>query len=223
MRVLSLDVGVKNMSFTEVTVFKDRSACQIDDWGLIDITEGCDMDPSRLMRDINLLSQRTIELLYQKFFADRSPNNVYDCIIIENQPVIKNPTMKTLQVMIYTFFQTMRVVYGGVDDVRFVSASSKLDAVLTKQRTKTMSYKERKRISVDICRYLLSNSHFKDGDGTNAKIEMSLNANGEQLLCSTSYIVKADQKYVDLFEKSTKKDDLADALLQCMAYIFKAC
>ena len=150
----------------------------IKGWGTLNITDGA-VDPSKLMRDTDLLTQHTLDRLHRRFFfdpdaeADERPeqsdgsernttmtnsadtnaaNNSastgrvpkYDYVIIENQPVIKNPTMKTMQVVIYTFFQTMKVLYGVVDHVKFVSAAAKLDTVLPKGQARKLSYSRRR-------------------------------------------------------------------------------
>lgn len=115
----------------------------IADWGLVQLVE----DGKAAVRpDIDAMC----ESLFRQLSEKGAPGGAWeravghggpleiDAVLIENQPVMKNPTMKTLQVLIYSYFQQLRVLGGGpgatiVRRVAFISALSKLrvrDAVL---------------------------------------------------------------------------------------------
>jgi len=128
MRVLSFDIGIKNLAFCDVSnVCKlgeksddsdssygpsnshshSNSGPTIDgpsmytfhDWQVLDISI-----PDK-KHDINGVVQVILEKL-DTLFTDTIHN--YDAILIENQPVLKNPVMKSIQMIIFTFFH-MRV------------------------------------------------------------------------------------------------------------------
>jgi hypothetical protein len=95
-----------------------------------------------------------------------------DIVLIEQQPS-KNPTMKNLSFMLNSYF----IIRGMIDKQRiqkviFVSAKNKLKGKVEKDKIKT--YKERKKMSIEICRTTLNDKnaeliaffdgHFKKDD-----------------------------------------------------------
>jgi hypothetical protein len=72
-----------------------------------------------------------------------------DHVLVENQPMLKNGMMKTVSVIIYTYFNIMKLQYGNMRDVRFVSASGKLKKIADED---TRTYKDRKSKSIALAR-----------------------------------------------------------------------
>lgn len=259
MRILSIDVGIRNLSFVDVSARKQQEdedekkketegqdekgateggmgkggavvngkkrgggrydlgnrkgatatttwSVDVIDWGVIDFTEGY-ADPAKMVRDPDRLSQSILDKLNERFFEDRHSEAPYDYVIIENQPVVKNPTMKTIQVVIFTFFQSVRMFFGGIENVRFVSAAAKLEAVIAEGAARTTSYKDKKKAAVAACKGLLDAS--RDG----AKV--CCHAVGRVML--SSFVL--DNELRRVFETTKKKDDMSDALLQCIAFL----
>lgn len=117
-------------------------------------------------------------------------------IYIENQPVLKNPIMKTISIVLYTYFNMKKINFPNkIKSVNFVSATVKTKSnlynhikqnynLLTKLITDN-SYQNRKKYCIDIAKdiiYQLNNSFF-------------------------------NAVALSIFELSKKKDDLADTLL----------
>jgi hypothetical protein len=107
-----------------------------------------------------------------------------DVVLIEQQPS-KNPTMKNLSFMLNSYF----IIRGMIDKQRiqkviFISAKNKLKGKVDKDKLKT--YKDRKKMSIEVCRTSLND--------TNANL-------------------------IDFFNGHFKKDDLADCYLQGLYYI----
>lgn len=141
-KLLSIDPGLRNLSYC----YLDTTPSIIQ-WKNICITNKNDLDS---ITD-NLLLE-----LQQNFDQDFEA----DVVIIENQPAILNGKMKTISVIIYTYFHLMRQLFGNIKQVRFVSAMNKLKckkALLIKKDT----YKDRKRASIEIAR-LYVNEFFPD-------------------------------------------------------------
>lgn len=207
MRLLCFDVGVKNLSYIDIDVRENESDPCIRRWGVIDITRGRGT-PKEAMRNVDVVITMMLHALHDPeeeggggFVQLRSHTShtsvqedipdedqpCYDYVLIENQPVIKNPTMKTLQIALCTYFQTMKMLapmFGPkVGAVRFVSAGSKLGA-----EGKGLTYAERKKQGVVMCRTLLDT-------------------------------VTCPAHVVDAFERSKKKDDLADTFLLALAFL----
>lgn len=108
-----------------------------------------------------------------------------DVIIIENQPVLKNPTMKTIQIMLYSYFVMNGILKEKVKDIHFFSASKKLEA-----------YND-----VDD-KYFNTVKHLSNQYQINKKLAILF----------TKEMIK-NSKWEKFFLDNDKKDDLADAYL----------
>jgi hypothetical protein len=132
---------------------------------------------------------------------------VAEDVLLENQPVLKNPTMKTMQTFLYSYY-VMRGVQRPTNGVRTVGdihcycASNKLDIIkllppaaatdiLRRVKEVKSGYSRNKKMAVYICQYLLEH-----GTG-----------------CADLAIKFADKK---------KQDDLADSLLMTLHFFERA-
>ena len=85
---------------------------------------------------------RSLENFYQKIIlnpydidSDGTPQYVENLrIYIENQPVFKNPVMKTISIGIFTFFTLKKILNNKIiSNVNFINAASKTkDDFITK-------------------------------------------------------------------------------------------
>ena len=218
MKYLSFDVGIKNLAFCSLNDNK-----QILDWGIINLDKNpkcqcglqkecqksatfivtCDNGDTKYSctthnkkykkkkkinadRDIFNLSKILIEELNLKTdFLN------HDVICIENQPALKNPVMKTVQMILYSYFMIEGATKDKlVEQVHMINARNKLKAykgppVECKYKEK---YKRNKYLSVEYTKNMILNE---------------------------------EKKFIDLFNESKKKDDLADAYLQGIYFIDK--
>ena len=218
MKYLSFDVGIKNLAFCSINDNK-----QILDWGIINLDKNpkcqcglqkecqksatfivtCDNGDTKYSctthnkkykkkkkinadRDIFNLSKILIEELNLKTdFLN------HDVICIENQPALKNPVMKTVQMILYSYFMIEGATKDKpVEQVHMINARNKLKVykgppVECKYKEK---YKRNKYLSVEYTKNMILNE---------------------------------EKKFIDLFNESKKKDDLADAYLQGIYFIDK--
>jgi hypothetical protein len=109
-----------------------------------------------------------------------------DEIIIENQPVLKNPTMKTVQILLYSYFVMNGIMKEKVKNIHFFSASKKLEAFddVDGKIMKTLSH--------------LSGQY---------------QVNKKAAILFTQEMIKRNPKWFNFFNTHHKKDDLADAYL----------
>jgi len=126
-----------------------------------------------------------------------------EVVLLENQPVLKNPTMKSVQMFLYSYF----VLRGMVDkksihEIKCYMASKKTelskyltqeqqDKIINEMKDVKDSYKVNKKTSIFIVNYILENNNI------------------------------AASKWLDFFRYHSKKDDLADAFLMTLHYLLK--
>ena len=195
--ILSFDIGIKNLAYC--LMYKDNTIdnnnnIKIIDWDIIQLIED-DVKCKGVSLDAitNVLYNKL-----QEIFLD------YDIteVLLENQPVLKNPVMKSIQIILYSFFQYEKVLMGrDINLIKFINASNKLklgknlseinnseDIVKIKSK-----YTKNKKLAI------IYTNHFL-----------------QERLIEEDYI-----KYNEIFNKHKKKDDLSDAFLQGLYYIEK--
>ena len=189
-RYLSFDIGIKNLAYCllEVDDSTEYRSIKILEWGVMDLAQGQKVKELSLMT----IHSRMIEALNDCDFLNSNAD--IDTAILENQPCLMNPTMKSVQMLLFASLW-MRKEDGVIDigKMAMFSARNKLEAYdgpeIDMSHIKT-KYTRTKKLSVAYTKYMLEQS--------------------EQ---------STDMK--ELFENSKKKDDLADAYLQGLTYIKK--
>lgn len=103
-KYISFDIGIVNLAYCYA------NEDEILDWGVFDIKG----------KDVTDTSEKCIQIL-----SDVFSNTEYDIVLIENQPVQKNPKMKTIQILVYSFFLCEKVIRKKDIKIYFVSANNK--------------------------------------------------------------------------------------------------
>ena len=113
-------------------------------------------------------------------------------VLIENQPALKNPTMKSIQMIVYTFFiiEGLMNDNSSIEGVHMVNARNKLKVYKGEpiECDKKNKYAKNKYLSIEYTKLM---------------------------------ILKEEEQFKELFKESKKKDDLADAYLQGIYWIEK--
>jgi hypothetical protein len=127
-----------------------------------------------------------------------------EVVLLENQPVLLNPTMKSVQIFLYSYY----VMKGYknpeklVNTIQCYMASKKLDII--------------KLLPIDVYQSIKDEiTQIKSQYSRNKKVAIRLTEN----ILATKAINCI--KYESLFTKSKKKDDLSDALLMTLHYLEK--
>lgn len=145
MRYLAFDVGIKNFSYCMVS-FNENGQHIIEKWDCISLIGDNEKCKSKSLDQLTELMLIKLGELFDNTIE-------IDIVLIENQPNTLNPLMKTLSVVIYTFFNLLRIQIGSVQRVKFISSTKKLSCQLVTQKAK--SYNDRKKISIETtCKYL---------------------------------------------------------------------
>jgi hypothetical protein len=149
MRLISIDVGIKNLSFCEF----DKN--KITRWELINVCDDTKQKTTQI--PIETLVENILCKLMEYFPPClESDTKEYDAVVIENQPHQKNGLMKTVSVVIYTYFNLLKLQHGNINKVKFVSANNKYKCKLVDVEQKSLKdYKQRKCIAIEtITKYI---------------------------------------------------------------------
>ena len=147
-KILSFDVGIKNLAYC--LLCSDNKS--ILDWGILNISidpvcdhKCCDKSASKCDKDGFKLCTGHSKL---KMYKDKKLKNIkkidnhmfhmgkqiikkldekenfseVDIVCIENQPALKNPTMKSVQMIIYSYF----LMNSKINNIQMINARNKL-------------------------------------------------------------------------------------------------
>jgi len=140
--------------------------------------------------DIDLLRYRLVQELEKRQELFQA-----DMVLVENQPALKNPTMKAISSTIYDFYLIRGIIdkryESKINKVKFMSPSNKIKlsdkCEVVYHADKKVKYKITKQLAVEYVTKILQNN----------------------------------KSWLDHFKTFKKKDDLADALLQGAYYLEK--
>lgn len=167
----------------------------------------CDLHKKKLTKErslnkINSINSNKIPIqdLTNKLIRelDKNPDfkNVNE-VLIENQPTLINPTMKTISCILFTYFILRGVVETNkIEQVKFLSPSNKL------------------KVSDDANKKL---KQAKD-TGVNKKKVYKMTKNLGIKFCKE--LIKDDIVNLEFINKQIKKDDLCDSFLQAYYHVF---
>jgi len=211
MKVLSWDVGIVNMAYCLLEI-NENNVGKIIEWDTLNLipkskccdckkgatyyvgniytcethkVKGCKKIPTATQIDIVELTLKLIEKLDSK-------KHLLECdtVLIENQPSLKNPKMKSVSSCLFNYFLIRGVVDNKtIKEVKYISATNKLKnakVTIKKEECKT-KYIYNKKAGKEYCEQLIG----------------------------------GNVAYKELYSSHTKKDDLADCLLQGLYYLDK--
>lgn len=228
MKLISFDVGIKNLSFCCLEYTDDKYS--IYDWGIINIScdECCDhiikggrkcdnsasvmTNSGKKLCNTHKKNKEYKDLKFKRVPKIKNPTlhigdnivkklnehiflDVHD-VIIENQPALKNPTMKTVQMLLYSYFLINGYCQesSNIGNIEMINARNKLKAYSGPEihspfsKDKKNIYKTNKYLAVEYCKHMIT--------------------------CE-------DNSFQELFNTSRKKDDLSDSFLQGVYWILK--
>jgi hypothetical protein len=166
------------------TTSSASTAPKILEWDVITV-----IDRASKCRDYTFekLSEAMLRMLNDRFVD----NYAADAVLIENQPATKNRTMKSISVVIFSYFMMLKHQFATLKRVSFVSASNKL--------------KCRKRSSEPSCAAMQQGTYAQ-----RKKLAIAMTA---------KYLKDIDPVRHEWFVAQSKRDDLSDAFLMGMHYI----
>lgn len=176
MLIVSFDIGIINLG---ACIVKDD---KIVSWKVIRLMEKCSKNTSiSVLADV-IYSQMDL------FLNDIEPTDKIDYVLLENQPSRINGGMKTVQMILFGYFQNLKHYDTRVSSIVQVNPKLKLAWVENIDKTglsKQEQYKQNKEVSVSICSKFIQN---------------------DERLCTL------------FRENGKKQDDLADSFLQIIGF-----
>jgi hypothetical protein len=211
---ISFDIGVKNLA---MCILRKTDVITVLDWRIIVLAEA-----KKDIKGIEDISERIYFEMDNVVgeLKDKGINTI-DYVLIENQPSNLNGIMKTIQHIIYGYFNLIKHWDKEVNNVILVNASLK---------TKTHDYKP----DIQIKPKSDKPENPEDAEGAEGaeglkKTKELKNVKGfrrdkyklnKQLSIEICKDYIKDNAYLSaLFAENKKKDDLSDACLQAVAYI----
>jgi len=194
MLYISFDIGVKNLALCILN--QTDSLIRVIDWRVITLAEkkkdinGLNTISENLFYELDNIVGSIEELKYEKI----------DYVLIENQPSNLNGIMKSIQLLIFSYFMLLKHWDKVNMNVLLINASLKLQY---------HTFKPEPLIKFDRQRTKKELKRDKYRNNKNDGIEI------------TKYYIKDNKILYDYFTKHKKKDDLADTLLQTVSYIKK--
>lgn len=194
MLYISFDIGVKNLALCILN--QDNNLIEIIDWRVITLVEkkkdinGLNSISEILFYELDNIMGSLEELKYDKI----------DYVLIENQPSNLNGIMKSIQLLIFSYFSLLKHWDKLNMNVLLINASLKLQY---------HTFKPEPFIKIDNTRTKKEQKSDKYRNNKNDGIEI------------TKYYIKNNETLNTYFTKYKKKDDLADTLLQTVSYIKK--
>jgi len=227
MKILSWDVGIYNLSYCIIEKIENESP-KIIDWDIVNL-----VDNEQMKKNRNLLFENIPRKLHEL------PQLLdVDFVVIENQPSLKNPQMKSIQMILYSYFLILGKVIGNettksyIDKIDFCSASNKLKiydgpAIVLEEK------KSKKKNIEQVSQIPITTEKLIDEDENNITTDIVENKPAKKKASSVKYadkkrlaiehakyfIEKYSPQYIDFFNKHKKKDDLSDSFLQGLYYI----
>lgn len=175
--IVSFDIGIKNLAVAILDLDSLRTTANLHVWQIINLAEKNEKIPG-----MNELSERLF-LALDCLIADLGDDVIIDTVLLENQPARLNGTMKSIQMIIFSYFQLRKHWEGNVRQVSMVSASNKLqthtyDPVPPEQIKKGYDKNKWKAIEIarnyvkeDVKLLELYNSHKKKDDLADALLQ----------------------------------------------------
>ena len=134
-------------------------------------------------------------------------------ILLENQPVLKNPTMKSMQMFLYSYY-LIRLLDKNKNSVRAQNVNS--TSILNDK--KIQCYCASKKL--DLIKFLPENDQKRIIEYIDT-VNSGYQKNKKMAIMMVETLLKENTKWLDFFKGHPKKDDLADSLLMTLHYFEK--
>lgn len=178
-----------------------------------------------------------LEVMYEEL-NKKDIFKIVNEIYIENQPTLKNPTMKSISMGLLSYFVWKKKDYN-IKTIKFIAPSSKLkisidniniDSDLLKTIDKIKKLLNLTNIDIDnklVISPIIDKDYFTqnnklDKDKTNILLKNKHTYELTKLLAekvARNIIIEKGKNFLEYYDSLTKKDDVADSIMHCMKKI----
>ena len=133
-------------------------------------------------------------------------------ILLENQPVLKNPTMKSMQMFLYSYY-LIRLLDKTKTTVNERASNVNTTSILNDKTIQCYCASKK----LDLIKFLpvLDQKRIMDYIDT---VNSGYQKNKKMAIMMVETVLKENTKWLDFFKGHPKKDDLADSLLMILHY-----
>jgi hypothetical protein len=220
MKLLSWDIGIYNLSYCILE--KKENEIKIIDWDIVNL-----VDNEEFKKNRSLIFENIPRKLHEK------PQLLdVDIVVIENQPSLKNPQMKSIQMIVYSYFLILGKIIGSssesyISAVDFCSASNKLKVydgppiILEEKKKRKTKIETTLNKAVDASAQNKEEIKVEEIQIKEKKKGSSVKYADKKRLAieHAAYYVQQNPDYITFFNQHKKKDDLADSFLQGLYYL----
>ena len=189
MRSLGIDPAIKNLAWSIVEKNENNEDIELCEFGVINLTEPpkCDLcdTPSfyfkfqeietvycceghkKEMQCNKKIKEKTLPEITEtiiKKFDEVLKDLKYDYVCLENQPAFKNPTKKSIEIIILTYFK-MKDIKVYIQNGTYKNYGKKFDLKNGRK------YRETKKFSVECAKALLDEKSFRKIKYTTSKLD----------------------------------------------------
>jgi len=222
--IVSFDIGIKNLAVCVMSVkgpgseggppgSVSASGIKILVWKVISLAAEKEKIPV-----MNEISGRLFLAMDELVDEIGQP---IDYVILENQPSNLNGAMKSIQMMIYSYFQLRKHWEGLAKQVYLVSASEKLKGHETALSNIDMTKYEDKSSASSVSGVSGVNGAVVVKKTLRQKKSKSYQNNKKLAIDITKYYLSKNEELLSLFCSYKKMDDMADTFLQGISWIRK--
>lgn len=218
LRVISIDVGIRNLSIGRISLDlnpKSWKSLHIEKWMNIDILKESNLNCSNAnhVSTCTLLSALYISL--DKFACDIIGNNRIDAVLIEKQPFSRGSigrlSMQAVMGGLFTWF----LAYFKTHDMSVLNTYPLLTLLDPSCKL---------QVCLDETDIVLPQKHQKKKNKEEKKIKTTYRQRKLTAIQYTRTILKlVNHSDLEFFQKSKKKDDLSDTLLQALYMLQRCC
>lgn len=196
--VVSFDIGIKNLAVAVLVAGDAAGDAELPIWRILPLVEEGRNAKRARREDLSVALFHHLDALVEEIQAAGHPT-IHN-VLIENQPSRINGSMKTIQTWIQAYFALRKHWMGEVDAVHLVSAAHKTQGHERAMEDATVADVAAAPRATKSAAYAY-----------NKKLAVAL----------ARYYIAGDATLATAFASNAKRDDLADAALQAVAWLRK--
>ena len=164
------------------------------------------------------------QALFQELDKIKEHILIPDVILLENQPVLKNPTMKSMQMFLFSYYLIRNMDIAKVNAssrnvAEYIETVETVKKIETKQQNHPLCYTASKKL--DLIKFLPDDEQQRITSIID-NVKNNYQKNKKLAILIVEYLLKNNSKWLSFFNTHTKQDDLSDSLLMTLHYYMRS-